>query len=107
MFKIGVIGEKDVIMGFKGMGLDTYPVSTVTEGLTTLEKVCLDKNTSLILITETMVQNSLQQLTELRERTDKNILIIPTHKKSSYLSLKEIKASIEKAVGIDLISKEE
>ena len=36
MYKIAVLGDKDSILGFKALGLETFPVESVEEGKKTL-----------------------------------------------------------------------
>ena len=36
MYKIAVLGDKDSVLGFKALGLDTFPVESVDEAKTTL-----------------------------------------------------------------------
>ena len=38
MFKIGVIGDKDSILGFKAVGMSVFPVTTPFEGQEILRK---------------------------------------------------------------------
>ena len=38
-YKIAVVGDKDSILGFKTLGVDTFPVATAGEALSVLRKL--------------------------------------------------------------------
>ena len=39
MYKIGVIGDKDSILGFKAVGMSVFPVTTPSQAQEILEKI--------------------------------------------------------------------
>lgn len=107
MSKVAIVGEKDVILCFKGVGVEVFPVHKPEETLSRLRELSLDSNYSIILITESMAKPLLLEINQLINKNSSIIIIIPTHKGSQQTSLLEIKKIIERAVGIDLISKGE
>ncbi len=105
MSKVASIGEKDVLLCFKGMGVEVFPVTKSEECLIKLKELAFDSSYSIILITESIAQGILNEINQLSQMAPNIILIIPGHKGSQNTSLKQMKKIIERAVGIDLISK--
>ena len=107
MSKVASIGEKDVLLCFKGMGVEVFPVTKPEECLMKLKELAFDSSYSIILITESIARGILNEINQLSQKAPNIIFIIPGHKGSQNTSLKEMKKIIERAVGIDLISKGE
>lgn len=105
MSKVASIGEKDVLLCFQGMGVEVFPVTKPEEGLMKLKELAFDPSYGIILITESIALNMGDEISQLRQRAENIIVIIPGHKGSQNTSLIEMKKIIERAVGIDLISK--
>ena len=57
MYKIGVIGDKDSIMGFKAVGISVFPVSTPEKAQEVLKKYA-DDEYAIIYITGQMAEIS-------------------------------------------------
>ena len=51
MYKIGVIGENDAVLGFKALGFSVYPVETMQQAAKTLHELA-ENNYAVIYITE-------------------------------------------------------
>jgi V/A-type H+-transporting ATPase subunit F len=107
MSKVAAVGEKDVLLCFKGMGVEVFPVTNPEECLIKLQELAFDSSYSIILITESIARGIVNEINQLSRNAPNIILTIPGHKGSQNTSLKEMKKIIERAVGIDLISKGE
>ncbi len=103
MFKMVVVGEEDLILGFRGIGAMLINVDS-SKGLDgVLERLVHDTTISLILITETIAKDCMEKITNFRERGSAIVILIPAHTGSLNLSLKEIQLDVERAAGIDLL----
>ncbi len=103
MFKIMAVGEEDLILGFRGIGAELINVDSSKELDDVLERLVSDTTISLIMITETIVEDCMEKITNFRERSSAIILLIPAHTGSLNLSLEEMRLDVEKAAGIDLL----
>lgn len=103
MFRIVVIGEKEVIIGFRGIGAELINFDSVEKVSDILERLANDKTITLIIITETVARYIMEKINTIREISSSIVLLIPTHTESLKLSLKEMRHVIEKAAGIDLL----
>ncbi|MGR3309610.1 MAG: V-type ATP synthase subunit F [Candidatus Brocadiales bacterium] len=105
MFKVVAVGEKDLIIGFKAVGVELVPVKSPSEVDVVLEKLSQDTSVGLILITETIAEECLDVISSFRDESPVVILIVPSHLPTKHISMLEMKRDIEKAVGVDMLSK--
>ena len=105
MSKVAAVGERDLIIGFKTVGVELTPVKSPAEVGAALTKLSQDASIGLILITETIAEGCLDDITSFREESPVVVLIVPSHLPSKHISMLEMKRDIEKAVGIDMLSK--
>ncbi len=102
MFKCVIIGEEDIIFGFRSIGVELINLNPgeISSGL--LTKLTADKTVALIMITETVAKDFTQTISNIREKSSTIILLIPTHLENLNISLEEIRHCTENATGIDL-----
>ena len=96
MYKIGVIGDKDSIMGFKAVGISVFPVSTPEKAQEVLEKIA-DDEYAIIYITEQMATNIVSTIEQYSERRFPAIIPIPSNAGSLGIGLQGIKKSVERS----------
>ncbi len=106
MSKIVVIGEKEHILPYQSIGVGIEPVKTVTETVSILRKTAGDSLIEIILITESMAEQCLGMIAELRSKTAKVITIIPAQQGSRHTSTMELNKEIARAVGMDIFANE-
>jgi V/A-type H+-transporting ATPase subunit F len=102
MYKVAVLGERDSIYGFAALGLDTYPVTEHEEAAKML-KILAEGEYAVIYITE-----SMQAILELEiDRYIVNylpaIIPIPGVSGNTGMGIRNVKKSVERAVGSDII----
>jgi V/A-type H+/Na+-transporting ATPase subunit F len=105
-YKIGILGSPQVIAGFKALGLTALPVSSVEEGLSALESA-KDGKFGVLLVTEDWADKLSEPLNELKARTLPAVTVLPSPLGSLGLGEKELKSIVERAVGSDILSKED
>lgn len=102
MYKAAVLGDRDSIYGFAALGLDTYPVSETEEAAKTLKNL-VEGQYAVIYITE-----ALQSLldTEIDRYISAHlpaIIPIPGVFGNTGMGMRNVKKSVERAVGSDII----
>ncbi len=107
MSKIVIIGEKKDILPYQSIGVEIEPVKTVAETVSILRKTAQNPKVTIILITENMAEQCLDTITELRNKTNKAITIVPTEQGSRRTSIIELNKEIARAVGMDILTKTE
>lgn len=102
MYKIAVIGPYDSIYGFAMLGLDIYPVSTPEEGKTQL-KTLAGADYAVIYVTEGLAALLSQEIDKYKEQLLPAIILIPGFSGNTGAGVANVKKSVEKAVGSDII----
>jgi len=102
MYKVAVIGDRDSIYGFAALGLDTFAVSSKDEAARVLKNAA-EGEYAVIYITEGLFG-------ELKEVTDRYltsylpaIVPIPGVSGNTGIGMDNVKKSVERAVGSDII----
>ena len=105
MSKIVIIGEKKDILPYQSIGVEIEPVKTIADTVAILREIVQNPSVIIILITESMAEQCLDTITELRSKTAKAITIVPTEQGSRHTSLTELNKEISRAVGMDILTK--
>ncbi len=105
MHKIGVIGEKDSILGFKAVGFDVYPAETGEEASSILNRLAGDEY-AVIYITEQTAVSISEDIERYRYSRFPAIILIPGSQGSLGIGMTSVKKSVEKAVGADILFNE-
>ena len=102
MYKVGVMGDRDSIYGFAVLGLDTYPVVDPTEAATTLRHLA-ESDYAVIYITEALAAEIETDIDRYRSSQLPAIIPIPGVMGNTGMGIKNVKKSVEQAVGSDII----
>ena len=108
MYKIAVIGGSDSVIGFKALGLDTFPVDNSDEArrvLREISKPAADEY-AIIYIEESMAQHIMPEISRFQEKPSPAIILIPGRDGPIGLGLSALKEPVEKAVGSDILKEE-
>ncbi|NLY18253.1 MAG: V-type ATP synthase subunit F [Clostridiaceae bacterium] len=106
MYKIGVIGEKDAVLGFKALGFSVFPVKNKEQAASVLHRLASD-NYAVIYITEQTAAGIKNEIDQYRENRFPVLIPIPGIQGSLGIGMQGIKKSVEKAVGADILFREE
>ena len=102
MYKIAVLGDKDSVLGFKALGLDTYPAESVEEARQILHELAKD-NYAVVYLTEQLGVNMEAELARYKDELTPAIILIPGKEGSLGIGMKNITSSVERAVGADIL----
>lgn len=102
MYKIAVVGDKDSILGFKALGVSTYPVTDRKEAIGALREIEKD-NVAVVCITEAVAAQIEEEVMELQRKPLPAVVLIPNNKGSLGLGMRLIKRNAEKAIGADIL----
>lgn len=105
MYKIGVIGEKDAVLGFKALGFSVFPVENKEQAEKTLSELVRD-NYAVIYITEQTAVNIVNEINQYRDRRFPAVIPIPGIQGSLGIGMQGVKKCVEKAVGADILFSE-
>ena len=106
MYKIAVMGDYDSIYGFAALGLTTCPVSDPAEGARLLKKLA-SEHFAVIYITEALASQIPDAIEVYNESMIPAVIPIPGISGNTGSGMAMVKRSVEKAVGSDIIFKED
>ncbi|CRZ34196.1 V/A-type H+-transporting ATPase subunit F [Herbinix hemicellulosilytica] len=102
MYKVAVMGDRDSIYGFAAIGLDTYPVSKTDEAAKLLKELA-DSQYAVIFITESLQSVLESEINKYNSERLPAIIPIPGVSGNTGMGLRNVKKSVERAVGSDII----
>ncbi len=106
MYKIAVIGGSDSVIGFKALGLDTFPVEDTAEAKAVLHRIAQtggEVEYSIIYLEESLAKDMMSEVRRYDEKPSPAIILIPGRDGSAGLGLAALKEAVEKAVGSDIL----
>ena len=105
MYKIAVIGGSDSVIGFKALGLDTYPVDSSDQAKHLLREIArrTEDPYAIIYIEETMAQDMLPEIKKYDEQLTPAIILIPGRDGPIGLGQSALTQAVEKAVGSNIL----
>lgn len=102
MYKIGVIGDKQSVLGFKAVGLDVFDCSTSEEAKNIMRKIAKE-DYAIIYVTESMCSDIMDEINEYNTVRLPAIVPIPGMDGNLGIGVSRIKKAVEKAVGADIL----
>lgn len=102
MYKIGVIGDRESVLGFRAVGLDVFPASDAEEAKKTLKRLAKE-DFAIIYITEQFYQYMMKELEEYTDCRLPAVIPIPGKDGSLGIGMTSVKKSVERAVGADIL----
>lgn len=102
MYKICVIGDQDSVLGFKAVGLSVFPVNSEVEASVVLSKVT-QENYAIIYITEYYAKLLDDLIKKFTDKSMPAIIPIASKEGSIGIGLTNLKRSLERAVGADIL----
>lgn len=105
MSKVGIIGDKDSIMGFLALGIDIFPAYT-PEDIKKLIHQLVEKEYAIIYITEEASLEAGESIAKYKDLELPAIIVIPGIGGSMGLGMNEVRESAKRAIGADILSGE-
>ncbi len=102
MYKIGVIGDRESVLGFQAVGLDVFPAGDAEEAKKTLKRLAKE-DFAIIYITEQFYQYMMEEVEEYTDSRLPAVIPIPGKDGSLGIGMTSVKKSVERAVGADIL----
>jgi V/A-type H+-transporting ATPase subunit F len=104
MYKIAVLGGADTVLGFKALGLETYPVGGADEARRVLHHLTMkSQEYAIIYIEEALAQTLSVEIGQFRNCVSPAIIAIPGREGSSGQSLAALHEAVKRAIGADIL----
>ncbi len=101
-YKIAVLGDRDSVLGFQSLGLTVYPADTVEEAKTILHTLAKE-DYAVIYLTEQYARDMTTELERYKDRLTPAVILIPGKEGSLGIGMAQVKKSVERAVGADIL----
>ena len=91
-------------MGFKALGLETYPAAKAQEASRILRSLTRDRDDyAIIYIEENLAAELSQEIDRFKDSPSPAIIVIPGREGSAGLGLQALRAAVERAVGTNIL----
>ena len=100
--QIAAIGDWESVMGFRALGLDTYPVTSVEEAKEKVRELA-KTNCAVIYLTEQLAKDMEDVIAHYKDELRPAIILIPGREGSLGIGKANIQRAIERAVGADIL----
>ena len=101
-YRIAAVGDWESVMGFRALGLDTYPVADAAEAREKVRELAKE-NCAVIYLTEQLARDMDDVLTRYKDELRPAIILIPGREGSLGIGKNNIQRAIERAVGADIL----
>jgi V/A-type H+-transporting ATPase subunit F len=105
MYKMGVVGDKDSITIYKAAGLDIFPVKDVQESRSLINRL-VEEQYGVLFIIENLANNLNDVFERYKESVIPILISLPGVKGSEGTGMKELKKAMERAIGVDVLFRE-
>ena len=102
-YRIAVIGSWESVMGFRALGLETYPVTAPEEARETIRELAKSGDCGIIYLTEQLAREMSDVLNHYKDELRPAIILIPGREGSLGIGRDNIQRAIERAVGADIL----
>ena len=100
-----MIGGSDTVIGFKALGLDTFPVNSDEEASAAFKQIVQtesDDPYAIVYVEETWAEGLSSAIGKFRSDPGLAVILIPGRDGSRGMGLQALKDAVEKAVGSDI-----
>ena len=102
MVKIAFLGDRESIKGFAAVGINIFPCENAEEAEARLKELCSGEY-GIIYITEEYAALLSEDIAKFDEKMLPAIIPVPGVKNNNGIGINRLRASVEKAVGSDII----
>lgn len=107
MYKIGIIGDRDSVLGFMALGFSVHEAQKSSDAAKKLHDLAKSGEYAVIFITENFALELEEDMAKYKESPLPAITVIPAGSGSTGYGMASIKSAVERAVGADILFKNE
>ena len=102
MYRIAVIGDPDSVLGFKALGLEVCPAEDVEQARQAIHRMAKE-NYAILYLTEQLAAQLQPEIARYQDALTPAIILIPGKSGSLGIGMANVKKSVERAVGADIL----
>lgn len=107
MHRICIIGDRDSVIGFMALGFSVHEAQNSEEAGEILRRLVKDKDNSVIFIVENFAIELSEMISKYRDLPLPAIVPIPGKEGSIGYGMENIRRATERAVGADILFKDD
>ena len=100
--RIAVVGDWNSIMGFRALGLETYPTADVEEAKEIVRTLAKEE-CAVIYLTEQLAKDMMPTIQRYKDALRPAIILIPGREGSNGLGINALNAAVERAIGTNIL----
>lgn len=104
-YRIAIIGDAESVVGFMAVGFSVFPADDEETASRTLFKIAKE-NYAVIYITEDLAKKMPEAIARYKDVPIPAVIVIPGRRGSDGYGLFNVKKSVERAVGADILFKD-
>ena len=101
MSKIAVLGDRDSVLGFRALGLDTVFADQRDDAVREMHRLAREEY-AIIYITEDLAQTMVAEIEKYHDVPSPAVILIPGRGGSLGVAQGALKSAVERAVGADI-----
>ncbi len=101
-WKIAVLGDRDSVLGFKALGLSVFSADNVEEAREILHHLAKG-HFAIIYLTEGFAAGLESDIARYKDALTPAVILIPGKEGSLGIGMQQVKKSVERAVGADIL----
>lgn len=105
MYKIGIIGERDSVLGYMTIGFAVHEAADAAAAGRILRRLAEDDSYAIIFIVENYAAELEAEIAAYRDRPLPAIVTLPGRAGSTGYGMAALKTAVERAVGADILFK--
>jgi V/A-type H+-transporting ATPase subunit F len=106
MYKIGVIGDRDSVLGFIALGYSVHEADNAETAGRLLSSLVKSGEYAVIFLTEELAHDLEEQLAQYKDMPLPAVVSIPGQGGSTGYGMRNLRSAVERAVGADILFRE-
>ena len=103
MYKIGIIGDRDSVLGFMALGFGVFDVSDAGEAKMRLREAVKSNEFAVIFVTERLAEAIEDEIEKYKDLPLPAIVSLPGRNGSTGYGMENIRQAALRAVGADIL----
>ncbi len=106
MYKVGIIGDRDSVLGFMALGFSVHEVENEAEAAASLHTLVKSDEYAVIFVTENYASKMEEDIAKYKDRPLPAIVSLPGSTGGTGYGMAAVRDAVERAVGADILFKD-
>lgn len=103
MYKIGIIGERDSVLGYMALGFSVHEASDAAEAGRILRTLAKDESYAILFIVENFAMELEEEIAAYKDQPLPAVLSVPGKAGNTGYGMANIRNAVVRAVGADIL----